>query len=85
MSKKEYHVQCKLEKDGAQVTSWIEEKYAVVGKTWSMEVSDGKWEDGWTVVEVYGKMESSLVKNNAHNAGKSLWRATSGDVPRGNK
>jgi len=45
-----YHVQCVLNKDNIYQTSWIPEKYAKMGK-WLKLKMDGKWEDGWQVIE----------------------------------
>ena len=88
-NKTEHHVQCILEKGNTHTVAWIEEKYAVVNKHVKMEKKDANgnefWEEGWIVTQCGAKMESSHVKNFAHNAGKDIWSATSGSCPRGNK
>ena len=43
--------QCLLQRDGSRQTSWIPEKFAILGNV--IRLKDGDvWDDGWTVVEV---------------------------------
>lgn len=48
--------QCRLVKDNAEKVSWIPEKFAVVGKILKL-----KEDNGWEVVSVGSRMESSVV------------------------
>lgn len=55
------YVQCRLSHiNGKREMSWIPERYAVRDKVLSIK-NDGFWEDGWRVVETYGKRDESAV------------------------
>lgn len=43
--------QCVLKKGNVQTTSWIPDKYAKQGKYVKLK-ENGKWDDGWKVMEV---------------------------------
>lgn len=84
MSKTFYYRQCQLEKGCTITTSWIPEKFAIKGKCVKLKKKNDEWDDGWTVREVFSKMEARAVENQAHNS-DDIWKATSGSCPRGNK
>ena len=53
MSKTLYR-QCKLVREGNyHQTTWLPERYAIIGETLKLKTNDG-WEDGWRVVSVFG-------------------------------
>lgn len=63
--------QCKLRRNipgGTQeTTSYIPEKFAIVGDVLKLRNIQGKWTDGW-IVESAGPLEAaSLVEANARN------------------
>jgi hypothetical protein len=57
-----YHVQCKLRNGpGFYQTTWLPERYAKKGNIVELKNEEGKWEDGWIVIEVGSKMDSAQV------------------------
>lgn len=82
-----YYKQCTLERqlpNGiAHTTSWIPEKFAIVGEYLQLKSGDD-WINGWLVTSASERKEGKLVEDQAHNA-KDIWAATSGPSPRGNK
>jgi len=40
--------QCVLRRGSVEQTSWIPEKFAVIGKTLKLKIGD-EWDDGWVV------------------------------------
>ena len=53
--KKELYTQCKMKKDNTWHTAWIPKKMAVKNKIIKIKQNDGRWEDGWEIVEVFGE------------------------------
>lgn len=49
MAKETQYVQCILKKDTKLQTSWIPERYAVVGKYLKL-LENEVWENGWQVI-----------------------------------
>lgn len=56
------YVQCTLQKENKIDTSWVEEKFAVVGKKVRVKNESEVWEDGWIVTETYGKITAEQAK-----------------------
>ena len=61
------YVQCKMKKQlefGYLIdTSWIEEKFAVVGKTVKRKTdNDDEWNEGWVITETYGQISEKEAK-----------------------
>lgn len=61
------YVQCNMKKkveNGFLVdTSWIEEKFAVVGKKIKRKTEhDDDWNDGWVITETFGKVSEEQAK-----------------------
>jgi len=65
MEKNDYHRQCKLSRQRAGrmevLTTWLPEMFARVGKVLELEMSSGKWENGWAVCEIYERRKSKEV------------------------
>ena len=60
MAKPVQYVQCILKKGKTTQTSWIPEKYAVVGKY--LELHDGDiWKNGWQVKSIGAKVSKEAV------------------------
>lgn len=57
------HTQVTLERNGARQTVWIESRGATLGKSVELKESG----DFWEVVEVFGTMDSSIIKKNEMN------------------
>jgi len=55
----EYHVQCELGNGDSRMVSWIPEKYAKKNKQLKLREENGQWEDGWVVINTYGKRLST--------------------------
>jgi hypothetical protein len=55
------YVQCNLRHtDGRYEISWIPEKFAIRGN--SIKIKNNEvWEEGWKVMETYGKRDESSV------------------------
>lgn len=64
----DYSRQCVLvnaqDKTKRVKTSWIPEKFAVVGKVLKLK-EDDVWEDGWEVVHVGSRLDSKTVNENS--------------------
>lgn len=57
------YVQCQLRKGNKIDVSWIEEKFAVVGKQIKRKnESTDSWDDGWIVDKTFGKVNEEHVK-----------------------
>lgn len=55
------HVQCKLRRvNGVQMTSWLPQKYAKVGKFLKLK-NDGEWENGWEVLATFAVQPTAEV------------------------
>lgn len=67
-----------------KTTSYLPEKFAVVGKVVELKNHQGDFEPGWTVMSA-GELTAKADLDRNHNIGKKLWEATSGPAPRGNK
>ena len=87
MSQQQLYRQCLLIRKtmtgDVKTTSYIPEKFAVVGRVIELKNKQGDFVGGWEVI-----CAGSLTAKEdlpAHNAGKKLWQATSGPEPRGNK
>lgn len=78
MSKQTTHTQCRLHKNLGKVAieqvSWIESKYAKVGRQVKLKQSNGgNWDYGWVVTEVYTERPTQEVmdrKNDHKNMRK---------------
>lgn len=57
------YVQCELRKGYKVDTTWIEEKYAVVGKEVKRKSGDEEWDLGWVVTKTYGKVTEEVAKH----------------------
>lgn len=55
----EYHIQCELGNGTTRMISWIPEKYAKKNKQLKLREDNGQWENGWIVLNTYGKRLSS--------------------------
>lgn len=88
MSQLQQYRQCRLIKKTmtgeVQTTSYLPEKFAVVGRVVELKNRQGDFEKGWTVVSA-GELTAKSDLDINHNIGKKLWKATSGPAPRGNK
>lgn len=56
------YVQCKLVKGNKSDVSWVEEKFAVIGRKVRVKNESEVWEDGWVVEETYGKITAEQAK-----------------------
>lgn len=56
----QYYRQCKLQKGNVTQTAWIPEVFANKNKYIKIK-TDGRWENGWQVVEVYGRMSAKQL------------------------
>jgi len=50
VSKPTFHVQCQLARGTTDTTTWLPQKYAVVGDFVKLRDDDGVWQDGWEVM-----------------------------------
>lgn len=87
MAKIVYYRQCKLERncgDGrtSHQMSWIPEQYAEKGKVLKLRDSDKKWENGWVVTSVGGRLAEENLPD-FHSTSKAHLRAT-GDAATAN-
>lgn len=57
----EMHVQCKLRRGTLTTVSWIPSRYAKKGTYLKLKDDDGVWENGWEVIETWGKEKSTDV------------------------
>ena len=57
------HTQVTLERNGARQTTWIETRGATIGKSVELKESG----EFWNVVEVFGTVDSAVVKRNEMN------------------
>jgi hypothetical protein len=56
------HVQCKLRRvNGVITTSWLPQKYAVVGKFLKLKNDEGEWENGWEVTATFAIKSTTEV------------------------
>jgi hypothetical protein len=81
MSKAVYFRQCRLRKGDAHMTSWIPEKFAVVGKVVRLW-ENGAWDNGW-VVDSAGehRLDESMLPD-WHRDIKGHRRATGDALPK---
>lgn len=56
------YVQCELRKENVIDISWIEEKFAQVGKSVRRKNEQDEWENGWVVTETYGTVNEEHLK-----------------------
>lgn len=61
------HTQCKLRKGSEFQTSWIESKYASIGRKIGLKEA-GVWDEGWMVVEIHDTMPTKSVMTMAQEA-----------------
>ena len=58
----EHHRQCKLSRqvDGRMevITTWLPDKYAHIGKVLEIQVGPDKWQNGWSVCEVFARIKT---------------------------
>jgi hypothetical protein len=53
MKNNKLYIQSELNKGNKIIIAWIPEEFAVIGKV--LKIKDySRWEDGWTVVKIYG-------------------------------
>lgn len=58
------YVQCELQKGNKIDTSWIEERFAVIGKFVRMKKLDtDEWDEGWVVMKTYGSVSEEQAKH----------------------
>jgi len=57
-----YYVQCQMKKENYVDVSWIEEKFAVVGKQVKRKTEDEKWDEGWVITATYTKVNEEHIK-----------------------
>lgn len=68
-----YYRQCLLERGQTNQVSWIPEQFAKKNKYIKLKnnkesgclVEEGKWEDGWKVIEVGIRMPEDIVLSNS--------------------
>ena len=56
------YVQCELRKGAYIDNSWVEEKFAVVGKKVRIKREDETWSDGWVVSKTFGSVTEEQAK-----------------------
>jgi hypothetical protein len=78
MGKAIFYRQCLLKKGTLVTTSWIPEKFAVLGKVLKLKDDDGSWDNGWVVEAVYGRLEESKLPD-SHREIRKLGTRTGGD------
>ena len=79
MSKQKIYKQCHLEKNVqgnvVKTTSWLPEKFAVVGKPVGLKDSIGNWDEGWTVSSVGASKNAEQIERQ-HRQHKNHRKAT---------
>lgn len=55
------YCQCKLRKNNVFTTSWLPQKFAVVGETVKLK-NNGVWSDGWLVESAGEPLDAALVE-----------------------
>lgn len=57
------YVQCEMRKGNQIDVSWIEEKFAIVGKVIKRKTDqETEWNEGWVVTATYSRMSEEHVK-----------------------
>jgi len=69
---KNYHVQCILQKNNRQETSWIPKKYAVVGQYIKLK-KNNEWSDGWKVTSIGAIKESEQIQEQSDRQHKGIF------------
>lgn len=87
MSKKTFYRQCHLVKKTASgsdshQTSWIPEKFAILGKVVKLRGPDDQWDDGWVVKTVSQTRREDDDMPDAHDAVKRHRKATGDAMPK---
>jgi len=66
--KTEYYFQCRLKKQNIDkggwyfLTTWVKEKFAKPGNKVKVEMDDGTWSHGWTVVDCWERATKEEVR-----------------------
>jgi hypothetical protein len=83
MGKPVFYRQCLLTKGTSTTTSWIPERFAVLGKVLKFKDEGGTWDNGWVVEAVYGRLHRAQlpdshreIKQHRRNTGDSLPKET---------
>lgn len=84
MKKTKTYTQCELRQKTQEgylkKVCWIPTYGAIQDNVITLEDVEGDW----TVIHVGGTLPAEMIENQAHNS-KTIWTATSGPCPRGNK
>ena len=66
-----YYKQAELQKQGRSIIGWIDATKAIVGNICQVKNDDGSWDEGWTVINVWGIMDGKEVQDRSAD-----WRKT---------
>jgi hypothetical protein len=81
MSKQVNYRQCRLRRGNQFTTSWLPERFAVVGKVLQWK-GLGDWEDGWVVLEAGAALVEEADLPDFHRDRKRYRRNTGDSMPR---
>ncbi len=86
MSKTTYYRQCHMAKPTKtgkwEQTSWIPEKFAVVGKVLKLKDMDGNWDNGWVVETASQTRLADDMLPDYHSEIKGHRKATGDSLPK---
>lgn len=61
-----HYIQCRMRKGMCYHTAWIPASFAKLNKILKIK-KDGIWEDGWKVIDTYGRLHKRYIEDHAND------------------